>query len=94
MVIDPVSEVRNLSIDPKLARIGTAKAPADGSDQGLSVVVGRIPDEERTSAVALASIFPSLHDSSTEHVRGHVLVHLAAVAVSEHGDVDLVKSGR
>ena len=76
-----------------MTRVGTAKAPADHPDQALSVVVRRICDEERTSTVALASIFAPLHDSSTEHVRGHVLVHLAAVAVSEHSDVDLVKSG-
>jgi hypothetical protein len=41
----------------------------------------------------LASVFPSLHESSTEHVGGHVLVHLTTIAISKDCDVNLVKSG-
>ena len=92
--IDPVSEVGDFGVDSELAGVRTAKAPADSSDQSLCIVVGRVGDEERTTTVSLASILASLHETGTQHVWGHVLVHLSAIAVSEHGNVNLMESGR
>ena len=93
VIIEPVPEVGHLGVDPQLAWIGTTKAPADHSDQALSVVVGRVGYEERATTVSLASVLSSFHESSTEHVRSHVPVHIAAVPVSKHSDIDLVKGG-
>ena len=89
--INPVSEVGDFGVDAELAGVRTAKAPADSSDQSLGIVVGRVGDEERTTTVSLASILASLHDTGTEHVWGHVLVHLAAVSIGKHCDVNLMK---
>ena len=68
MFIKPVSEVGHLSVDPQLAWIGTPKAPADSSYEGLCVVVGGIGDEERTPTVSFADSFVDipLH-SRTQH---------------------------
>ena len=84
----------NLGVDPDHIANRTAKAPADSSNESLRIVVCRVGDEERPTTVSLASVLPSLLDTGTQHVWGHVRVHVAAVAVGKHGDVNLVKSVR
>ena len=81
----------NLGVDAELTGDSAAEAPADNTDQGLGVVVDSVGREERTAGVALAGVFPALPDAGADHVRGHEVVHLAAVAISEDGDLDLLE---
>ena len=85
--------MRHLGVDTELAGGSTAEAPADDTDESLGAIVGSVRREERTAGVALARVLPALLHSGADHVRGHVVVQRAAVAISEDGDVNLLEMG-
>ena len=78
-------------IDPQLTRYSTAEAPADDSNESLSVVVGWVGCEERPAAVALAGVLSALFDTRAHHVRGHVGVHVATVPVRKDSNINLLE---
>ena len=83
--------MRHLGVDGAMPCDSTFKAPADDTDESLSAIVGSVRREERTAGVALAGVLPALPHSGADHVRGHLVVHHAAVAISKDSDVNFLK---
>ena len=84
VAVDPVDEVAGLGVDPGVAGLGTAVAPADDTRELVAA-------HEGTAGVSLAGVLAALGQTGADHRVGDVVLAVGVTAgvVADHGDVDL-----
>merc|ERR1719481_2113191 len=87
ILIDPVNEVRGLSVDSRVARLSTAIAPGDNTRELVST-------HEGATRVTLAGVLSSLGKTSTDHGVIYIIdtIGITAVSIRNNRDINLLQN--